>query len=319
MTEEKKPCPAVEVKSLNKKFGSKWAVQNLTFNITQGSITGFIGPNGAGKTTTLRIMATLLTAGEGSVSIFGQDVRKNSKQIRHQIGFMPDYFGVYDDMEVTEYLDFFAAAYHIPSSQRKQLVGDILALLDLTAKENALVNELSRGMQQRLSLGRALVHDPKLLLLDEPASGLDPRARIELMALLRELRSMGKTIFISSHILAELKDLCDEVVIIERGKMIYNGTVADAAKVVSGDRNRVRFELEEKAAQAAAALENIEGVLETSSEGENTVFIYYDGQQVETPSIIKYLVNEGYEIREVLKETANLEDVFMSLTEGGVA
>jgi ABC-2 type transport system ATP-binding protein len=192
---------AVEVKNLVKSFGSKIAVSHLTFDVPEGTITGFIGPNGAGKTTTLRMLATLLKPDCGTIKIFGRDTVSNGQYVRHQLGFMPDYFGLYEDMEVEEYLDFFAAAYHIPLHKRKQLIQDLLQLLDLSVKKNSLIGELSRGMQQRLSLGRSLVHDPKLLLLDEPASGLDPRARIELMELLRELRTMGKTIFISSHIL----------------------------------------------------------------------------------------------------------------------
>lgn len=310
---------AVDVKSLRKTFNKKVAVNHLTFQIPKGSITGFIGPNGAGKTTTLRILCTLLKPDAGSVKIFGHDVRTEPEKIRHQIGFMPDYFGLYEDMEVYEYLDFFAAAYHIPANKRKGLVGDILSLLDLTAKKDALINELSRGMQQRLSLGRALVHDPKLLLLDEPASGLDPRARMELIELLKELRNMGKTIFISSHILAELKDLCDFAVIIENGKMIYSGSVANATAEVKGDNNRLCVTVTETANDIITALSSLSDKIKTEIKNENSVVIEYDSKIIQSSEMIKLLVTKDLHVEEAVKESVNLEDVFMSLTEGGIS
>ena len=308
---------AIQVRSLRKKFGEKNAVTDLTFHVSPQSITGFIGPNGAGKTTTLKIMATLLRMDGGSVQIFGRDILENSAYIRRQLGFMPDDFGLYEDMEVSEYLDFFAAAYHIPSAKRRKLINDLVELLDLTTKKNSLVAELSRGMQQRLSLGRALVHDPKLLLLDEPASGLDPRARVELMVLLRELRRMGKTILISSHILTELKDLCDAVVIIEQGKLVYSGTVAEATSIVAG--NRLRVILKDKAEEAAAQLRSQPGILEIEVDEQTQLLIGYELDKIDAPDIIKFLITKGYELHEVIKLSANLEDVFMTLTEGGVA
>lgn len=311
---------AIEVSNLRKAFGNKIAVNSLSFAVPEGSITGFIGPNGAGKTTTLRMLCTLLKPDAGSVKIFNLDTRSNAEKIRHQLGFMPDYFGLYDDMEVYEYLDFFAAAYHIAAHRRKQLVGDILQLLDLTVKKHALINELSRGMQQRLSLGRALVHDPKLLLLDEPASGLDPRARMELMELLKELRRMGKTIFISSHILAELKSLCDFVVIIESGKKVYSGTVQDAATKVEGSLIRLQITTQEPAATVVDALkpwqQNIE---EVHIRDERVVVVEYEASKMQSSKIVSHLVSSGINVEEATKLSANLEDVFMQLTKGGIS
>lgn len=312
---------AIEVKNLKKSFGSKIAVSNLSFSVPEGTITGFIGPNGAGKTTTIRMLATLMQQDSGDIRVFGQNVRINKKSVRHKLGFMPDSFGLYEDMEVEEYLDFFAAAYHIPMYKRKTLVEDLLQLLDLKVKQKALVNELSRGMQQRLSLGRALVHDPKLLLLDEPASGLDPRARIELMGLLRELRNMGKTIFVSSHILAELKELCDFVVIIERGKMIYNGTVEDAAASISGGTVRLKIFMEKDESileKAQNELSQVDGVSDLSIL-DNHIALKYDVAKTDSSVLVKFLVSKDFNVHEVLKETVNLEEVFMTLTEGGVS
>ena len=317
MSEEKKM--AIDVKNLRKAFGNKIAVNNLSFQVPEGSITGFIGPNGAGKTTTLRILCTLLKPDSGSVRIFDLDTNKSPAQIRHQLGFMPDYFGLYDDMEVYEYLDFFAAAYRIAAHRRGKLVDDILTLLDLTAKKHSLINELSRGMQQRLSLGRALVHDPKLLLLDEPASGLDPRARMELMELLRELRRMGKTIFISSHILAELKNLCDFVVIIENGQKIYNGTVSDAATTVEGDISRIQITSSQEAQVVIDALHAWRDDVKAILKDEKVTLVEYQNQQVKSSDIITHLVQKNIQIEEAAKISANLEDVFMRLTKGGIS
>ena len=315
---EKSTVNAIEVIKLTKRFGPKTAVSDLSFEVPQATITGFIGPNGAGKTTTLRMLATLLNPDSGSIRIFGHNSTKDAKFVRHNMGFMPDYFGLYEDMEVGEYLDFFAAAYNIPLNQREQLVPDILALLDLSAKTDALVRELSRGMQQRLSLGRSLIHDPKLLLLDEPASGLDPRARFELMGLLRELRNMGKTIFISSHILAELKDLCDFVVIIENGKLIYNGRVIDATASLTGAKSRLRLIVRENAESAAQLLQSRPGVATATTEGNIVVVVEYDPTTSDSGELIKILIMNDYIVQEAIKETVNLEDVFMTLTHGGI-
>src|SRR6266480_1720057 len=217
--------PAVQTFALGRIYGSMVALNSLNLTVNRGDLFGFIGSNGAGKTTTLRILATFLAPSSGKAEVLGHDVVKDADAVRHAIGYMPDFFGVYKDMEVTEYLDFFGACYKIPSAQREKTVNDVLELVGLSEKKGALIGALSRGMQQRLGLARVLIHDPRLLLLDEPASGLDPRARIEMMAILQELQKMGKTIIISSHILSELQTLCNRVAIIEKGRLIYSGPV----------------------------------------------------------------------------------------------
>src|SRR5438034_371712 len=219
------PLPAVQTLGLTRTYGTMVALNALDLTINRGDLFGFIGSNGAGKTTTLRILATFLTPTAGQAMVLGHDVVRDADAVRHIIGYMPDFFGVYKDMEVTEYLDFFGACYKIPSSKREKTVNDVLELVGLTEKRGALIGALSRGMQQRLGLARVLIHDPQLLLLDEPASGLDPRARIEMMAILQELQRLGKTIIISSHILSELQTLCNRVAIIEKGRLIYSGPV----------------------------------------------------------------------------------------------
>src|ERR1017187_2687367 len=230
------PIPAVAAIGLTRLYGNITALNSLDLTINQGDLFGFIGSNGAGKPTTLRILATFLAPSAGTAKILGYDVVREADAVRHVIGYMPDFFGVYKDMEVTVYLDFFGACYKIPTAQREKTVNDVLELVGLTEKKGALIGALSRGMQQRLGLARVLIHDPQLLLLDEPASGLDPRARIEMMAILQELQRLGKTIIISSHILSELQTLCNRVAIIEKGRLIYSGPVQGVRDQVSQGR-----------------------------------------------------------------------------------
>src|SRR6266403_4982263 len=217
------PLPAVHTVGLTRTYGAMTALNSLDLTVNRGDLFGFIGSNGAGKTTTLRILATFLAPSAGHARVLGHDVVSDADAVRHVIGYMPDFFGVYKDMEVTEYLDFFGACYKIPTAQREKTVSDVLELVGLSEKKGALIGALSRGMQQRLGLARVLIHDPQLLLLDEPASGLDPRARIEMMAILQELQRLGKACIISSHILSELETLCNQVAIIEKGQLIYTG------------------------------------------------------------------------------------------------
>ncbi len=224
----------IQIKDLTKTYRDLTAVRGLNLSIEKGDVFGFIGPNGAGKTTTIKVLATLLEPTTGAAYVDGVDVVRNPLEVRRLIGYMPDFFGVYDDVKVWEYLDFFAAAYKIPVNKRKGIIDDVLELTDLTSKREAYVESLSRGMKQRLCLAKTLVHDPKVLLLDEPASGLDPRARIEFRALLKELQSMGKTIFVSSHILPELADFCNVVGIMERGHLIVSGRVNDIVQKLEG-------------------------------------------------------------------------------------
>ncbi len=225
----------IETHDLTKMYGDLYALNRLNLTLNQGDVYGFIGPNGAGKTTTMRILATLLNPTWGEATVCGYSIYTAAKDIRRAIGYMPDFFGVYDDMKVIEYLEFFAAAYRIQGPARKKICEEVLELVDLTYKRDALVTSLSRGMTQRLGLARVLLHDPQVLLLDEPASGLDPRARIEIRALLKELRSMGKTILVSSHILPELADICNKIGIIEQGVLHVNGAVTDVMKQVRTD------------------------------------------------------------------------------------
>src|SRR5476649_2683907 len=222
----------IETRDLTKMYGELYALDRLTLNLQRGDVYGFIGPNGAGKTTTMRILATLLTPTWGEATVCGYSIYNGAKDIRRIMGYMPDFFGVYDDMKVTEYLEFFAAAYRIKGPERRKKCEQVLELVDLGYKRDALVTSLSRGMTQRLGLARVLLHEPQVLLLDEPASGLDPRARIEMRGLLKELRNMKKTILVSSHILPELADICNKIGIIERGKLLFDGDVESAIKQV---------------------------------------------------------------------------------------
>src|ERR1700723_3599231 len=222
----------IETRDLTKMYGELYALNRLTLKLERGDVYGFIGPNGAGKTTTMRILATLLNPTWGEATVCGFSIYSGSKDIRRAIGYMPDLFGVYDDMKVIEYHEFFAAAYRIKGPARKKICEEVLELVDLTYKRDALVTSLSRGMTQRLGLARVLLHEPQVLLLDEPASGLDPRARIDMRELLKELRNMGKTILVSSHILPELADICNKIGIIERGQLLLNGDVQTAINKV---------------------------------------------------------------------------------------
>src|SRR5437899_2301017 len=230
----------IETRDLTKMYGDLYALNRLTVKLERGDVYGFIGPNGAGKTTTMRILATLLNPTWGEATVCGFSIYNGAKEIRRSIGYMPDLFGVYDDMKVTEYLEFFAAAYRIKGPDRRKKVDEVLDLVDLGYKRDALVTSLSRGMNQRLGLARVLLHEPQVLLLDEPASGLDPRARIEMRELIKELRGMNKTIMVSSHILPELADICNKIGIIERGKLLFDGDVNEAIRQV---QQRIVFDV----------------------------------------------------------------------------
>jgi ABC-2 type transport system ATP-binding protein len=275
---------------------------------------GFIGSNGAGKTTTLRILATFLAPSSGSAQILGRDLLKEADAVRHVIGYMPDFFGVYKDMEVTEYLDFFGACYKIPTAQREKTVNDVLELVGLTDKKGALIGALSRGMQQRLGLARVLIHDPQLLLLDEPASGLDPRARIEMMAILQELQRLGKTIIISSHILSELQTLCNRVAIIEKGRLIYSGPVQGVRDQVSQGRV-VWVRVSTEQAQAIDLLKARKEIAEvTVTDGEIKVTLA--GEDIEHSIVADILVHGGAKLTELREDEIGLEEVFMRVTRG---
>jgi ABC-2 type transport system ATP-binding protein len=308
------PIPAVQTFGLTRLYGNITALDKLDLTVNQGDLFGFIGSNGAGKTTTLRILATFLAPSSGSAQILGRDLLKEADAVRHVIGYMPDFFGVYKDMEVTEYLDFFGACYKIPTAQREKTVNDVLELVGLTDKKGALIGALSRGMQQRLGLARVLIHDPQLLLLDEPASGLDPRARIEMMAILQELQRLGKTIIISSHILSELQTLCNRVAIIEKGRLIYSGPVQGVRDQVSQGRV-VWVRVSTEQTQAIDLLKARKEIAEvTVTDGEIKVTLA--GEDIEHSIVADILVRGGAKLIELREDEVGLEEVFMRVTRG---
>ncbi len=304
----------IKTVNLTKRYGSLVALSNLNLEIQEGDCFGFIGPNGAGKSTTIKILATLLQPTWGEARVCDFVVGYQSRQIRPLIGYVPDYFGAYEDMVVQEYLEFFAAAYGINGTSRVKIVNDVLELTDLAYKKDAPVDGLSRGMKQRLSIARVLVHDPKLLLLDEPAGNLDPRARIELRELLKTLQRMGKTILISSHILPELQDLCNTVGIIERGELLYSGPWTDIVKKAKGG-TILHVGVAENTKQAAAMLAadpNIESITENNDLLQLNL---KDG--IEDYSFVpQRLINAGYRLTMFKEEEVNLETAFMRLTKG---
>ncbi len=308
------PIPAVQTYGLTRMYGTLAALSGLDLTVNRGDLFGFIGSNGAGKTTTLRILATFLAPSAGRAVILGHDVVRDADAVRHVIGYMPDFFGVYKDMEVTEYLDFFGACYKIPTAQREKTVSDVLELVGLSEKKGALIGALSRGMQQRLGLARVLIHDPQLLLLDEPASGLDPRARIEMMAILQELQRLGKTIIISSHILSELQSLCNRVAIIEKGKLIYCGAVQGVRdQLATGRVIWVRVTSEQgKAIELLKSNSNVSNVEAIDGELKITLASH----DVDHSVIADVLVHGGAKLVELREDELGLEEVFMRVTRG---
>jgi ABC-2 type transport system ATP-binding protein len=299
---------------LTRLYGSITALDRLDLTVNKGDLFGFIGSNGAGKTTTLRILATFLAPSAGTAQILGRDLLREADAVRHVIGYMPDFFGVYKDMEVTEYLDFFGACYKIPTAQREKTVNDVLELVGLTDKKGALIGALSRGMQQRLGLARVLIHDPQLLLLDEPASGLDPRARIEMMAILQELQRLGKTIIISSHILSELQTLCNRVAIIEKGRLIYSGAVQGVRDQMSQGRV-VWVRVSSEQSQAIDLLKARKEIAEVApADGELKVTLA--GPDIEHSIVADILVHGGAKLIELREDEVGLEEVFMRVTRG---
>jgi ABC-2 type transport system ATP-binding protein len=309
------PIPAVAIVGLTRLYGSLTALNNLDLTINQGDLFGFIGSNGAGKTTTLRILATFLAPSAGTAKIFGWDVVSQADAVRHVIGYMPDFFGVYKDMEVTEYLDFFGACYKIPTAQREKTVTDVLELVGLSEKKGAIIGTLSRGMQQRLGLARVLIHDPKLLLLDEPASGLDPRARIEMMAILQELQRLGKTIIISSHILSELQTLCNRVAIIEKGKLIYSGPVQGVREQMAGGLT-YWVHPEGDPAPAIAVLKAIPAVADAVAVDGQVKVTFASAEAVDPSILAVSLVQGGVKFTGLWEDELGLEEVFLRVTRG---
>ena len=304
----------VQTINLTKRYGKLVALNNLQLNIQEGESFGYIGPNGAGKTTTIKILATLLQPTWGEARICGHVIGYESRKIRPLIGYVPDFFGAYEDMVVQEYLEFFASAYNIVGKQRTKVVGDVLELTDLTGKRDALVDSLSRGMQQRLSVARVLLHDPKVLLLDAPASGLAPRARIEMRELLKELRRLGKTIIISSHILPELAELCTTVGILEQGQLLYHGPIQDIVRrFKTGTKLLIR--VVEKHDLAALVLQRAKGVKSVDLLDGHLV-VELEHKTHDFSGIARLLLDQNFRIQEIREEDVNLETAFMRLTKG---
>lgn len=311
--------PAISVSELTHAFKGHQALNQVSFAVMPQTLHGFVGPNGAGKTTTLKAICTLLKPNWGEVSVFGHSVRADPIAVRERIGFMPDHFSMYRQMTVFEYLDFFAAAYGLNVGQRDQVINDVLTLTDMDGRRDDLISGLSRGMQQRVSLARVLVHDPDLLLLDEPASGLDPRARIELMEILRALRAMGKTIFISSHILTELAELCDSVTIIDRGQIKFSGPM-DALLDADDETSRFTLRLSQPPENAAQLLEAVEGIAtatvpEYGSSGEFELELEAGR---DSNIVLQSLIGLGIPIVSFSQRRKQLNQAFMDLTTRGV-
>lgn len=315
----------IKTEDLTKQYGKLFALKNLTLELNEGDLFGFIGPNGSGKTTTMKMLATLLQPTYGEAYVCGLSIYTKPKEIRRLIGFMPDFFGVYDDMKVIEYLEFFAAAYRVRGEARRKICNEVLELVDLGYKREALVTSLSRGMTQRLGLARVLLHDPQVLLLDEPASGLDPRARIEIRELLKRLGGRGKTIMVSSHILPELADVCNKVGIIERGELLVDARVEDVMKRVR-DQVVVLVELAEpndenfgKKIDACAKFLTDDAIVESVERTKNNALrvLIEKGKGLDDYSaLLTRLIERGFRIRSFREEEVNLETAFMTLTRG---
>jgi ABC-2 type transport system ATP-binding protein len=302
----------IAVDNLTKVYGSRTALDHVSFEVPQGEIFGFVGPNGAGKTTTLRILAALLEPTSGTAFVDGTDVAKDPERVHGRLGYMPDFFGVYDRLTVAEYLDFYASCYRQPKARRKVVVDNLLELVDLAERRDQSVDTLSRGLKQRVCLARALVHDPAVLLLDEPASGLDPRARVEMREILKELRSMGKTIVISSHILPELTELCTMIGIIDQGRMRATGSVQEVIGQLTSGR-RLRIGVVGKRSAAAAVLAALETVRSVEVVG-GALEAAYDGGEETAADILQALTGSGIRVSEFSPLDGGLEDAFLRAT-----
>jgi len=307
----------IEISHLTKTYNGVAAVNDLSFTVERGDVFGFIGPNGAGKTTTMRILATLLDPTEGEATVDGVSVVDEPEKVRLLLGYMPDYYGVYDGIRVWEYLDFFAASYDFRRRERWKIIEDCMTLTDLTPLRDKLVATLSKGMKQRLCLAKTLIHDPKVLILDEPAAGLDPRARIELRELIKELARMGKTILISSHILTELSDMCNAVGVIERGSLLTSGKIEDIQRQMQPVQI-VTFQFHERADEAFRTLQGHPHVLAARQENSSVV-VEFDQSPQKIYELVKLVVQQDLPLIGLREEKRNLEDLFMKITQGELA
>ncbi|RIW37379.1 ABC transporter ATP-binding protein [Bacillus salacetis] len=307
----------IEIVNLTKRYGSFTALDNLNLSIEKGTVFGVVGPNGAGKSTTFSILATLLAPTEGTAYVNGFDVTKDPKKVRKQIGYMPDFFGVYDQFKASEYLDFYGASYGLSAAERKALIPQLLELVNLSHKKDSYVDLLSRGMKQRLCLARCLIHDPEVLILDEPASGLDPRARIEMRDILKELKTMGKTILISSHILPELAEICDELGVIENGNLVASGSVSVIHQQLQANKI-LNVTVMNETEMAAAFFEDDPQVAEVlrDEKDSRTIHFAYSGTDEEQAALLSKAVQAGLLIIDFSQKKTDLEDIFLEITKG---
>lgn len=305
------------INDLTKQYGNFTAVNHLTLHIPEGDLFGFVGPNGAGKTTTIRIVCGLLKASGGTVQIGGTNAKIGSQEMKRMIGYVPDFFGVYDNLKVTEYMDMYGSMYSMNSRDIAKLTDDLLELVNLSDKKDFYVDTLSRGMKQRLCVARALLHNPKLLILDEPSSGLDPRARVEMKELLKNLHSMGKTIIISSHILSELSEMCNSIGIMNRGQLITAGRIEDIMKKIS-DGKKIIIRVETGMEKAVRLMQEYAGV-RVESVRENELIISYSGTDEQVCKLIGNMIQNEIVLTGFSREEGNLESLFMQLTGGGAS
>ena len=313
--------PVIETRGLVKRYGDQLAVAGIDLVVGRGEIYGLVGPNGAGKTTTMKILATLLSPSAGEAYVTGIPVDADPLEVRRRIGYMPDFYGVYDDLKVWEYLDFFARCYGVPANRRATMIGELLTIVGLEDKRNAYVEALSRGMRQRLCLAHTLVHDPALLILDEPASGLDPRARVEMREILRELRAMGKTVLVSSHILPELAEMCTGVGIIDRGRLLRSGSIHEIEQSLRATA-LLRIEiLGDEAARIAAAEwlradSRVGDVLEAAPDGGGVIRleVAFDGNTDAQADVLRTMIEAGHRVVGFNQATSDLEEIFLKVT-----
>jgi ABC-2 type transport system ATP-binding protein len=314
---------AIEIKELYKRYGRRVAVDGLNLTVETGEVFGFVGPNGAGKTSTIRILAGLLRPTSGDVSVAGFSVRQAPAEVKRRIGYMPDFFGVYPDLSVQEYLDFFSACYQIPEGQRSALINELLELVELSHRRADMVDQLSRGLKQRLSLARTLIHDPQVLLLDEPAAGLDPRARIEIRELLVELAHMGKTVFFSTHILSDVAEICSRVGIVEAGKLVALGSLEQLHLQILPHR-QIELTLLDRLEEAAQLLEQRQNISLVQrhpalENGRQRLTFEFDGDDAALSQLLSDLVQNQMPVLHFSEDARNLEDVFMRATQGIVS